>query len=183
LKLSNKMTESILNDPFIKNYILDSMDQDNTDCVRGAAEPVLKKNIFPKSEFKLLSDSLSGVEATRLDSNDVLIIKNWGCESYVLTFIFKTSHYNHDVHDTEFWYNTAFHFMNKIKQGIDSPVDIDKGITSLKEYIYETDSTKLEYDHELDFGINEVGRYVMVEPIRKIFDDYLVTVSYVIGPL
>ncbi len=46
------------------------------DCVRGAAEPIIKKSVFPNTDFKLQLDKISGIETVVFDNNDKLIIRN-----------------------------------------------------------------------------------------------------------
>jgi hypothetical protein len=61
---------------------------DISNCVRGKAEPIFKKDKFPNSRFELNKDGLTGTEMTDLKDGDKLIITNGGCEYYVLAFRF-----------------------------------------------------------------------------------------------
>src|ERR1051326_6096260 len=67
-----------------------------SDCVRGTPEPVVKKNIFPKTTFQLQADGLTAYETVDFDNGDKLIITNAGCEYYVLTFRFETARFKNE---------------------------------------------------------------------------------------
>ena len=54
----------------------DSETSSEMDCVRGAAEPIIIKSVFPNTDFKLLPDKITGIETVVFDNNDRLIIKN-----------------------------------------------------------------------------------------------------------
>src|SRR6186997_553555 len=59
---------------------------DYSQCIRGQAASVIKKTVYPNSTFKLNKDNHTGTENIDLENGDKLIINNWGCEYYVLTF-------------------------------------------------------------------------------------------------
>jgi hypothetical protein len=73
-------------------YFSNSIAQNNN-CVRGQAEPVVKKLVYPNSQFQLQADSLTAIEIVNFSNGDKLIIRNWGCESYILTFRFEASRF------------------------------------------------------------------------------------------
>ena len=93
-----------------------------TGCARGVAEPIIKKTIYPKTTFVLQPDSITGIETVILDNGDKLIIKNWGCEYYVLTFRFETSRFLKDTTDLNFWFKSAGDLMRDILVGLQSPL-------------------------------------------------------------
>lgn len=173
----------------IANHLLSSpakvnnFAQTNEDCVRGQAEPIIKKRIYPNTTFAIQSDSLTAIETVKFSNGDNLIIHNWGCEYYVLTFRFETSRFNTDTTNMKYWYVNSVKLMNEIKHSIEAPVDIGKGIDVLNKYI-SANAFNLKLNKDIDFGINEVRNFVTLESISKISKKrYAVTISFAVGPL
>jgi len=104
------------------------------ECVRGQAEPIIKKEYFPNTTFTLQADSITAIETVQFDNGDKLTIKNWGCEYYVLTFNFETTQFQKDTTDLKFWYQSTIQLMTSILAGLDAPIDIKKGLTFLESY-------------------------------------------------
>jgi hypothetical protein len=159
----------------------------NEKCARGKAEPIINKTVYPKTTFVLQPDSLSGIETVTFDNGDKLTIKNWGCEYYVLTFRFETSRFQRDTTDLKFWFKTATGLVTEIFNGVDSPIDIKKGITQLANHIdsdQPTNFRNLKLGDEIDFGGNEIREFVSVDRIEKLTDKkYVVEISFATGPL
>lgn len=153
------------------------------ECVRGQAEPVIKKSVFPKTTFTLQPDSLTAIETVDFDNGDKLTLRNWGCEYYVLTFRFETSRFKADVTDLKYWYVAVYKIITGMKQGIDAPVNIGRGLQALNEYISKS-APDLTLHKEIDFGGDEIRDFVTVERIEKLTDKkYALTVSFTTGPL
>jgi hypothetical protein len=155
-----------------------------SDCVRSTPEPVVKKAIFPHTNFQLQKDSLVGIETVNFDNGDKLIIHNWGCEYYVLTFRFETSYFQADTTDMQYWYKQGIQFMNMVEKAIDTPVDLPGGINAIKAYIKKTSQPKL--GEELNYGEpgNDIGYMVTVDRVQKITDKmYAIEMSFSVGPL
>ena len=165
----------------------DSETSSEMDCVRGAAEPIIIKSVFPNTDFKLQPDKITGIETVVFDNNDRLIIKNWGCESYCLTFRFETTRFQEDTTNLQFWYKKAVLLMSEIANGLDSPINIDKGTKELINFIDKdqpNNYANLKLQEEIDFGGEDIRNYVAVDRIQKIDDNkYAIEISYVIGPL
>lgn len=154
-----------------------------TDCTRGAAEPIIKESVYPQTTFVLQPDSLTGIETVTFDNGDNLTIKNWGCEYYVLTFRFESSRLKADTTSLKYWYVAAYKIMTEIKQGVDAPIDIEKGLQALNNYISKN-VFDLKLQTEIDFGGDEIRSYVSVDRVEKITDEkYAVEISFVTGPL
>lgn len=154
-----------------------------TDCTRGAAEPIIKKTVYPQTTFVLQPDSLTGIETVSFEDGDNLTIKNWGCEYYVLTFRFESSRLKADTTSLKYWYVSAYKIMTEMKQGIDAPIDIEKGLQALNNYISKN-VFDLKLQTEIDFGGDEIRSYVSVDRVEKITDKkYAVEISFVTGPL
>jgi hypothetical protein len=153
------------------------------DCVRGQAEPIIKKTVFPNTKFILQPDSLTAIETVTFDNGDKLTIRNWGCEYYVLTFRFETSRFQADTTAMKYWYVTTYRILKEMKQGIDAPVDIEKGLQALNNHISKN-VFDLKLQTEIDFAGDIIREFITVEQIEKLTDNkFAITVSFRIGPL
>lgn len=165
----------------------DSETPSEMDCVRGAAEPIIKKSVYPNTNFKLQPDKITGIETVVFDNNDRLTIKNWGCESYCLTFRFETTRFQEDTTNLQFWYKKAVLLMSEIVSGLDSPINIDKGTKELINFIDKdqpNNYANLKLHEEIDFGGEDIRDYVAVDRVQKIGDNkYAIEISFVTGPL
>lgn len=153
------------------------------DCVRGKAEPIVKRDIYPNGNFTLQSDSLTAIETIEFDYGERVIIKNWGCEYYVLSFRFETSKYNADTTAMKYWYVNSSKLMTELIKGLDAPLDIEKGLEALNDHISKN-VFELEIGTEIDYGENEIRRFVSLDNIEKIEKNrFAVTISFALGPL
>lgn len=153
------------------------------DCVRGQAEPMIKKTVFPNTKFILQPDSLTAIETVTFDNGDKLTIRNWGCEYYVLTFRFETSRFQADTAAMKYWYVTTYRILKEMKQGIDAPVDIEKGLQALNSHISKN-VFDLKLQTEIDFAGDVIREFITLEQIEKLTDNkFAITVSFTTGPL
>lgn len=153
------------------------------DCVRGQAEPIVIKERYPSTTFTLQPDSLTAIETIELDNGEKVIIKNWGCEYYFLSFQFETSKYNADTTAMKYWYVNSYKLMDEIKEGIDAPIDIEKGLQAFNGHI-SRNVFDLELETEIDYGENEIRNFVSLDNISKIENNrFAVTISFAVGPL
>lgn len=157
------------------------------ECVRGQAEPIIKKEYFPNTTFTLQPDSLTAIETVNFDNGDRLTIKNWGCEYYVLTFSFETTKFQQDTANLKFWYQATMQLMTSMLAGIDAPIDIKRGLVFLESYYLKDEKNNfknLKLGDEIDFDGNEIRHFVTLDRIEKISNNkFGVTVSFAIGPL
>jgi len=153
-----------------------------TDCSRGAAEPIIKKTVYPQTIFVLQPDSLTGIETVAFDNGDNLTIKNWGCEYYVLTFRFETSRLQQDTTNLDFWFKSAASLTREVLDGLEAPIDIQKGIDKLVAHVDNNENLKLK--DEIDFGTGDIRSFVSVDRVEKVTDKkYAVEISFATGPL
>ena len=153
------------------------------DCVRGQAEPIIKKTVFPNTKFILQPDSLTAIETVIFDNGDNLTIRNWGCEYYTLTFRFETSRFQADTTAMKYWYVTTYRILREMQQGIDAPVDIEKGLQALNSHISKN-VFDLKLQTEIDFAGDVIREFITVEQIEKLTDNkFAITVSFTTGPL
>ncbi len=153
------------------------------DCMRGQAEPIIEKTVFPNTKFILQPDSLTAIETVNFDNGDKVTITNWGCEYYVLTFRFETSRFHADTTAMKYWYVTAYRMLKEIKHGIDAPVDIEKGLEALNNHISKN-VFDLKLQTEIDFAGDVIREIITVEQIEKLTDKrFAITLSFTTGPL
>lgn len=155
---------------------------DFSDCVRGPAEQVIKKNMSPASLFELNPDGHTGKETLSFENGDQVIIKNWGCEYYLLTFRFETGRYKSDTTNVSFWMDKAVSFMKSIEEGVESPLNIPEGTGGLRRQL---DSQKpYNLGEEIVYDDGEIRQYVSLERIQMIDKNrYAVELTYAMGPL
>ena len=158
---------------------------ENYNCVRGQAEPIVLKSVYPKTEFHLNKDSLSGIETILINETEKVTINNVGCEYYTLNFIFETKNYTGDLSNFYYWYKASYDLVNNIKAGLDSPIDIEAGLKVYLKYV-EKNKNHLELNTQIDFGQTElyaIRDFVTLHEITKIEDNYFVNISFSTGPL
>ena len=155
---------------------------DDSDCIRGQAESIIKKAVYPNSTFKLNKDNHTGTETVELDYGDKLIINNWGCEYYVLTFRFETTRFQADTTDVKYWIDKAVVLMNEIEKGLDSPLNIPGGTFATKKYLDENKPYSL--GEEIVYDDDVIRDFVTFDRVQKLSDKkYAFEISYATGPL
>lgn len=159
------------------------------DCVRAVPEPIIKKQIFPKTSFKLEKGESYpfesvGYEKVEINNNLNLTIINSGCENYTLTFRFEIGNLSHKIEDTKFWYRKAVELMLMTKKGIRSE-DVNlitRGTNAIRSYT-ERNRT-LKYGNYIDFGGKEIRDTAVLDKVKKQdAKKYRIEISYSIGPL
>jgi hypothetical protein len=167
----------------LKNPIADTLTAG--DCPLGPAEPVLKKDLYPRATFALQSDKRTGIETLLLENGDKLIIKQSGCEYYVLHFRFETSRFEADTSDMAYWSNTALTMLRQINKGLRTPLDIAEAFKQLSARLEQGKSgAKLNIGDEIDFGGPDPRQYMIIERISKTADNrYLLELSLNYGPI
>lgn len=100
-----KKADTLASSPLARPITTDTITQ--TDCPRGAAEPLVKKNTFKDAHFALQPDGITGIETFSLPEGDKVKIKNFGCEYYILSFELTTSRFAADTTDLQYWANAV----------------------------------------------------------------------------
>lgn len=155
--------------------------EDDSGCVRGQAEPIVRKSVYPNAVFKLNSDNHSGTEVVNFENGDKLTIENGGCEYYVLAFRFETSRFQADTTDILFWLDKGITLMSEVEDGIDSYY-VTQGIKGLKDFLKT--SNNLTLGEEIVFNDSDIRDFASVDRIQKITDKkYAIEISFATGPL
>jgi hypothetical protein len=169
-----------------KKIITDSVNASDSlvysDCMRGQAEPIIKKTVYPNAIFKLNTDNLTGTETLDLEMGERLIINNWGCEYFVLTFRFETERFQADTTDVNYWLDKAVNLIREIENGIDAPLDIVGGTIAVENFSKENKNYNL--GEEIVYDDDLIRDFVKIDRIQKVGDNrYAIEVSYGTGPL
>jgi hypothetical protein len=157
------------------------------DCPRGAAEPIVKKNVFPDTHFALQADHKTGIETLTLPTGDKLIIKQYGCEYYNLNFRFETSRYEADTTNIAYWSNAALLLLRQASKGLHSPLEISMALEKLSARL-ENDKTvpghELAIGEEIDFGGPDPRQYLSLDRITQLPNkQYAVEIQLSYGPI
>lgn len=179
-----RSTDATQNKNIASDSVSVSDDFDYADCIRGQAESVTKKAIYPNATFKLNSDNHTGVETVDLKNGERLIIKNWGCEYFVLTFRIETERFQADTTNTIYWLDKAVILMKEIEDGIDAPLNIQGGIEAIPIHLASMGSRTYELGEEIVFKDDIIRDFVTLDRVQKISDKrFAVEISFATGPL
>ena len=146
---------------------------ENTDCLKSIPQRVIDASVLPGAEFKQVD--LMGYEKIELPTGDRLLIINWGCESYNLTFRFETSRFGTDTSQVKEWYSILTQLLYVIEPAIDSPVKVQRGIDGIQEYLKQ-DTLPVAYNVSLDLS-NDSSYADMVFERVKILGDTAVRID------
>lgn len=171
-----------------KNITSDSLigsdDFDYSDCIRGQAASVTKKTVYPNAIFKLNSDNHTGIETVDLKNGERLVINNWGCEYFVLTFRIETERFQADTTNTIYWLDKVVILMKEIEDGIDAPLNIQGGIEAIPIHMASMDSRMYELGEEIVFKDDIIRDFVTLDRVQRVSDKrFAIEVSFATGPL
>ena len=122
---------------------------------------------------------MTGIETVIMDNGDKLIIHNWGCEYYTLTFRFETTRYHADTSDLHYWFAAARRLITGIIGITHSPLPIKTGVMHFGEGARDP-----KLGQEFDFGRGEIRDFVVFNRVEQISDkEFAVEVSFSKGPL
>lgn len=164
-----------------------SANENTFECVRSDPEPIIKKEVFSKTKFRVEKNKEFpfqnlGYETVEFDNGDKLLIENVGCENYTLIFNFETGRFDKDENDVRFWYETAVKLIEATQKGIREPYLVKDGVIALKKHI--TTEKSFEYSKEIDFGGSDIRDVVILEGVEKLDNGrFKVTLSFGTGPL
>ena len=155
---------------------------DNSGCPRGQAVSVVNMEVYPNASFKLNDDHLSGTETIELKDGNKLVIKNWGCEYYVLTFRFETNRFKADTTDIKYWMDKSIILMSEIENGLHVPLHISDGTAATTAFLKSNKEYQL--GDEIVSKEGEIRDFVTLDRIQKLGDKrFAIEISYTTGPL
>ncbi len=161
--------------------------ENSSECVRSEPEPVVKKDVFPNTSFRLETNKefpyqKLGYETVEFKNGDRLLIEHAGCENFTLIFRFETKRFAAEPADVRFWYRAAVELMSEAEKGIAKSFLIPQGLKALNTY--PTNDKQLEFDKQIDFGTGEIRSVVSVNDVKKLANDrYEIAVAFGTGPL
>lgn len=154
----------------------------DTDCVRGKAEPIVDKHIYPNVQFGMNKDHVTAKETVALGNGDTMTIDNVGCEYYINSFTFITSRFKDDTTNVTAWAAHAVAMLNEVAPALNTPINVKGGILALSKEMKQGKSILL--NKEIDYGSGEIRSFVVLERIgRQANGKYVVVVSFDYGPL
>lgn len=157
-------------------------DNGDSNCIRGQAKPVFKKEVYPNTTFELNEDNRTATEIVELSRRDKLIVKHLGCEYYELRFRFETDRFQADTTDIRFWIEKGIELMDEIKSNVDSPLDISGAGIALKEYLVRIkDPEPGEFIWVKDAPITYIVSFTDIQKLTN--KRFAIELSYSIGPL
>jgi hypothetical protein len=139
----------------------------NTDCFNTVPQQVINASVLPGVEYKQVD--LMGYEKLDLPTGDRLLIINWGCESYHLTFRFETSRFGTDTSKVKQWYSILTQLLYEVEPAINSPVKIQKGIDEIHLYLKQ-DSVPVAYNVPLTLSRDSVFSDMVFEQVKVLGD-------------
>jgi hypothetical protein len=125
-------------------------------CLNSIPQRVIDTSVLPGAEYKQVD--LMGYEKIELPTGDKLLIINWGCESYNLTFRFETSRFGTDTSMIKQWYSILTQLLYVIEPAIDSPVKIRHGIDGIHQYLKQ-DTLPVAYNAYQSESGQHIRRY------------------------
>jgi hypothetical protein len=138
-----------------------------SDCFNKVPQRVINTSVLPGVEYNQVD--LMGYEKLYLPTGDHLLIINWGCESYHLTFRFETSRFGTDTSKVKQWYSILTQLLYVIEPAIDAPVKIQKGIDEIQNYLKQ-DTMPVAYNVLLTLSRDSLVSGMVFEKVKLMGD-------------
>jgi hypothetical protein len=141
--------------------------KETCDCFISVPQQVINASVLPGVEYKQVD--LTGYEKLDLPTGDRLLIINWGCESYHLSFRFETSRFGTDTSKVKQWYSILTQLLYEVEPAINSPVKIQQGIDEIQLYLKQ-DSTPVAFNVPLTLSRDSVFSDMVFEQVKVLGD-------------
>jgi len=138
-----------------------------SDCLMSVPQRVINTHVLPGVIYNQVD--LMGYEKLDLPTGDRLLIINWGCESYHLTFRFETSRFGTDTSRVKQWYSILTQLLYVIEPAIESPVKIQQGIDEIQRYLKQ-DSMPVAYNVPLTLNQDSLMSGMVFEQVKVLGD-------------
>lgn len=169
------------------NQVNAANDENSFECVRAEPEPIIKKEVFPKTTFRLEKNKEFphqnlGYETVEFENDDKLLIENIGCENFTLVFHFETDRFNGKTDDVRFWYKIATELLAQTDKGIGEQYSIKNELKALNSHIKKT--KQLKFNEEIDYCGTEIRCVILLDEVKKLENNNMeIIVSFGTGPL
>jgi hypothetical protein len=158
------------------------------ECVRSIPQPIVKKTVFPNTNFALKDIDYVGVvvplglETVQFSNGDKVTITNSGCENFTLSFQFETSRFTGRVQDTKYWFARSVELMKQLEPGLETSLNLKQGIAMMEKYMMTTVNPSI--GHEIDYGSQEIRSIVQLADVKQLGNQsFTVKVIFSTGPL
>ncbi len=144
-----------------------NISKERENCIQGIPQRVIDTNVLSGAEYKQID--FIGYEKIILPTGDKLLIINWGCTTYNLTFRFETSRFGTDTTKVKYWYNTLAQLLGLVEPVIKSPVNIRQGINEIHQFIKQ-DTIPLVYNIPLSMSHDSIYSEINFERVKALAD-------------
>ena len=186
LPAEKSIPDSIIS-PLVSTTVKTIIKEDGSSCTRGVPGSIIKKGAFKKMSFELKPNKLVAIETIDFENGDKLIIKDWGCDYYALTFRFETSRFQSEPTNIPFWYKRSVTLLNEINKEINARIDVVKGTDRLMNQIEDevpNGYKGLALNKELDFEEGEIRSFVSIDKVEQLTDKkFAIEITFAKGPL
>jgi len=154
---------------------------DFVDCPRGAPERIVKPSVEPQPTFELDKAKNVASEILQFQNGDKLVVKNGGCEYFVVTFRFETTRFKADTTDMMYWLDKSTILVGEIAEAIDAPIDFNDGVAMIKKM--NGPEVKYEPGQEIVYAEGEIRQFASLDRVEQLDPSrYAVEVTFALGP-
>lgn len=144
-----------------------SVNKVRENCIKGIPQRVIDTNVITEAEYKQID--FIGYEKIILPTGDRLLIINWGCSTYNLTFRFETSRFGTDTSKIKYWYSTLAQLLGIVEPVIKSPVNILQGINKIHSFLKQ-DTIPVNYNIPLNISHDSIDSEIIFERAKILGD-------------
>jgi hypothetical protein len=151
------------------------------ECPRGTPERVIKASVVPQPSFELNKEKNLATETLQFQNGDRLVVKNGGCEYFVVTFRFETNRFKADTTDMLYWLDKSAVLVSEITEAIDAPLDFNDGISAIRKM----NGPEVKYDlgQEIVYADGDIRKFATLDRVQQIDPArYAVEVTFALGP-
>lgn len=151
------------------------------ECARGIPERIVKPSVQPQPAFELNKEKTVGTETLQFENGDRVIVKNSGCEYFIVTFRFETNRFQADTTDLMYWLDKSSRLVSEITEAIDAPLDFNDGVAAIQKM--NGPEVKYELGQEIVYEDGDIRQYASLDRIQKMAADrFAVEITFGVGP-
>lgn len=151
------------------------------DCPRGTPERIVKASVEPQPTFEFDKAHNVAIETLAFGNGERLVVKNGGCEYFVVSFRFETNRFKADTTDMLYWLDKSATLVSEITEAIDAPLDFNDGV----EMIRRMNGPEVKYSpgQEIIYAEGEVRKFATLDRVQQIDPRrFAVEVTFTAGP-